>query len=251
MQRRMGRSFIYKRLGLLGYNNLPSITILMNMRRNVPLFPTADQVASLLSAFRIDLSADQLAKIQEYIRLLLKWNQRVSLTSIIDPLEIVSRHFGESLFVCSLLSVENCRLADLGSGAGFPGLALKIARPGLQLTMIESNRKKCTFLSEIVRSLGLKYVEILPMRFDDIRAAADFEIITARAIGGFPGILRWTETALTRRGHLILWLGGEDTTKISSTRGWIWQPAIKIPDSQRRFVLIGRPRSEGSLLDAR
>ncbi len=212
----------------------------MNVKRQ--FLPTDDQVASSLLPFGVHALAEENVKIREYIRLLWKWNQSVSLTSIVDPLEILVRHFGESMFVCSLLPVENCRLADLGSGAGFPGLALKIACPGLHLILIESNMKKCAFLSEVVRALELTNVEVLPIRFDTIRATPGFaEIITARAIGGLSGILRWAKSALTHRGHAIFWLGGEDTTKVSSSPGWIWQPAVKIPESQRRFVLIGRP----------
>ena len=206
---------------------------------------TDDQVVRTLSPFQLQPSVGQVAKIKEYVRLLLKWNQSVSLTSVVDPIEIVARHFGESVFAACLIPVENCRLADLGSGAGFPGLALKIACPSLRVVLIESNKKKCAFLSEIVRSLELENVEVLTMRFDEIRASQDFaEIITARAVGGFSGIFRWARTALTHRGHVILWVGGEDAKKISSIPGWIWRPAIKIPDSQRRFVLIGRPRPE-------
>ncbi len=212
------------------------------MSGNREFLLSGDQVKSSLAPFGVHLSVEQNLRTREYIRLLLKWNQSLSLTSIVDPLEILVRHFGESMFVCSLLPVENCRLADLGSGAGFPGLALKIACPGLHLILIESNMKKCAFLSEVVRALELTNVEVLPIRFDTIRATPGFaEIITARAIGGFSGILRWAKSALTHRGHAIFWLGGEDTTKISSSPGWIWQPAVKIPESQRRFVLIGRP----------
>src|SRR6202047_5406015 len=123
---------------------------------------TEDQIASSLAPFRVQLAADQITKIREYVRLLLKWNQSVSLTSVVDPVEILARHFGESMFVSGLLPVENCRLADLGAGAGFPGLALKIACPNLRLVLIESNKKKCAFLSEVVRSLELKAVEVLP-----------------------------------------------------------------------------------------
>jgi len=209
---------------------------------------TEDQIASSLAPFRVQLAADQITKIREYVRLLLKWNQSVSLTSIVDPVEILARHFGESMFVSCLLPVENCRLADVGSGAGFPGLALKIACPGLHLTLIESNRKKCAFLSEVVSALELTSVEVLPTRFDEIRVSPDLsEIIAARALGGFPDLLRWAKAALTRRGHAILWLGGEDATKVSSAPGWIWQPAVKIPESQRRFILVGRPVPEPTL----
>jgi len=213
---------------------------------------TDDQILSTLTPFRVRPSTDQIAKIQEYVRLLLKWNQSVSLTSVVDPAEILSRHFGESMFVSCLISVENCRLADLGAGAGFPGLALKIACPNLRLILIESNKKKCAFLSEVVRSLELKDVQVLPLRFDETRVATDFaDIITARAVGRFPNILRWVKGALARRGHVILWLGAEDTTKVPATPGWIWQPAVKIPESQRRFVLIGRPSPEGNAQSSR
>lgn len=217
----------------------------MNKRAKNTVSLTDERIASTLSPFRVLLSADQSIKIREYIRLLLEWNQAVNLTSIVDPVEILARHFGESMFVCSLLPVENCRLADVGSGAGFPGLALKIACPDLPVVLIESNKKKCAFLSEAVSALELTKVEILPARFDEIRVASGFaEIVTARALGGFPNFLRWTRSALAKGGHAILWLGGEDTTKVSGTPGWIWQPAIRIPESQRRFIVIGRPKPE-------
>jgi 16S rRNA (guanine527-N7)-methyltransferase len=209
---------------------------------------TDDQILSTLAPFRVLPTTDQIAKIQEYVRLLLKWNQSVSLTSVVDPVEILARHFGESMFVSCLIPVENCRLADLGAGAGFPGLALKIACPNLRLILIESNKKKCAFLSEVVRLLELKDVEVLPLRFEDTRVATDFaDTVTARAVGRFPDILRWVKGALAPRGHVILWLGAEDTTKVSAAPGWIWQPAVRIPESQRRYVLIGRPNPEEDL----
>jgi 16S rRNA (guanine527-N7)-methyltransferase len=218
------------------------------MRAKETYSPTDELIVSTLSPFQIQLSAGQIAKIQEYIRLLLKWNQSVNLTSVVDPAEILARHFGESMFICSLMPVEKCRLADIGSGAGFPGLALKIACPEFRLTLIESNKKKCAFLSEAVRALELENVEVMPIRFEEARVAPDFaELVTARAVGGFSDILRWAKTALARRGHVILWLGGEDATKVSCTPGWIWKPAVKMPESQRRFVLIGRPSPGGNL----
>jgi len=118
------------------------------MRTKVTYSLTEDRIISTLSPFRVHLTAGQIAKIQEYIRLLLKWNQSVSLTSVVDPVEIWPAISGESMFICCLMPVEKCRLADIGSGAGFPGLAVKIACPEIHLTLIESNKKKCAFLSE-------------------------------------------------------------------------------------------------------
>jgi 16S rRNA (guanine527-N7)-methyltransferase len=200
------------------------------------------KICEVLSPFAIYPSDDQIARIREYTFLLLKWNRSVSLTSITDPAEIVGRHFGESMYASTLLPVENCRLVDIGTGAGFPGLALKIASPSIKVILIESNRKKCAFLSEIVRSLGLNDVEILPERFENIRPetiSANF--ITSRAVGEFKQLLRWSINALPPRGHLMVWVGSEESTRIAKTSGWIWQPTVRIPDSQRRFILIGRP----------
>jgi 16S rRNA (guanine527-N7)-methyltransferase len=206
------------------------------------------QICDALSPFAISPSEDQIAKIREYMLILLKWNRSISLTSIKDPVEIVGRHFGESLFASKLLPVENCRLADVGTGAGFPGLALKIACPSLRITLIESNRKKCAFLSEVVRNLKFSDVEIRHERFEQIRPeAVSANIITSRAVGEYRQLLSWSRSALARRGHLILWVGAEDSARITRTPAWTWQPAVRIPDSQRRFVLIGRPIEVASL----
>ena len=208
----------------------------------VPIVIGDRQICEALAPFAIIPNDDQVAKIRQYMVLLLKWNRSVSLTSVTDPVEIVGRHFGESMYASKLLPVENCRLADVGTGAGFPGLALKIACPSLQVTLIESNKKKCAFLSEVVRALGFSDVEIRPERFEEIRPETVLaKLITCRAVGEFKQLLRWSTNALIRRGHLLLWVGSEDSIRISRTPGWTWQPAVRIPDSQRRFILIGRP----------
>lgn len=200
------------------------------------------QICQALSPYDISPSDDQISKIRAYTLLLLRWNRSVGLTSITDPVEIVGRHFGESMYGSRLLPMENCRLVDIGTGAGFPGLALKIACPGIQLTLIESNKKKCAFLSEVIRILEFTGVEIRPERFEEIRPeTVPANIVTSRAVGEFKQLLRWSASALVHRGHLILWVGSEDSTRIASTPGWNWQPAVRIPDSQRRFILIGRP----------
>jgi 16S rRNA (guanine527-N7)-methyltransferase len=199
------------------------------------------QIGRATAPFGIALKSDQVAMVREYIQLLWKWNKSISLTTVTDPDEILSRHFGESMFAAKVRPVENCRLADVGSGAGFPGLALKILIPSVKLVLIESNKKKCAFLSEVVRTLGLKDVEILPERFEQIRPETlPLDLVSARALGEFKELLPWSASAIVPGGNLLLWLGSEDTTRIASNQKWQWEPAIKIPDSQRRFLLVGR-----------
>ncbi len=200
------------------------------------------EIEGILGSFGISLVADQVDEIREYTSLLLKWSRSVSLTAITDPAQIVTRHFGESIFVAKLLPVENCRLADVGTGAGFPGLAIKIAFPTVRVVLIESNKKKCAFLHEVIRSLELTDVQVVSERFEEIRPeTVQTDLITARAIGEFKPLLRWSAQALATWGHILLWVGSEDSTRISQMPGWTWQPAVHIPESQRRFLLLGRP----------
>ena len=213
-----------------------------------PLSPSASSDLSLpkireaLSAFQVSVTDEQAAHIREYVFVLLKWNRSVSLTSVTDPIEIIRRHFGESMFGAKLLAVENCRLADFGTGAGFPGLGLKIAVPSVELVLVDSNKKKCAFLGEVVRALGLSGVEIISERFEQIRPEnLRVEVVTSRAVGEFKSLLRWSVAGLTERGHVMLWIGAEDATRITRDTNWSWQPAVPLPDSQRRFILIGRP----------
>jgi 16S rRNA (guanine527-N7)-methyltransferase len=205
---------------------------------------TNRQICDALSPYAVSPTDGQIAHIRAYLELLLKWNRAISLTSIQDPSEIVGRHFGESMFAAKLLPVENCRLADVGTGAGFPGLALKISCPSLHLSLIESNKKKCAFLAEVVRTLEFSGVEIHPERFEQIRPEiVRANIIVSRAVGEFKQLLGWSAGALAQRGHIMIWVGAEDAARIAGNSNWIWQPAVHIPDSQRRFILIGRPLS--------
>ncbi|HTC61223.1 MAG TPA: 16S rRNA (guanine(527)-N(7))-methyltransferase RsmG [Candidatus Saccharimonadales bacterium] len=209
-----------------------------------PVLPISNQqISQALSVFGISASNEQIAKIREYVLLLLKWNQSISLTTVTDPDEIVSRHFGESMFANKVIPVENCRLADVGTGAGFPGLPLKILSPAVELVLIESNKKKYAFLSEVVRNLGLKGIEIVPDRFEQIRAETlQVDLISSRALGDFKELLRWSARALKPGGNILLWVGAEDATRLATNSSWIWEPATRIPDSQRRFILLGRPK---------
>ena len=206
------------------------------------------EIRAALNPYGFAPSDEQCAKIRAYTDLLLRWNRALNLTTVTRPAEIVGRHFGESIFTSKLLPVENCRLVDIGTGAGFPGLPLKIAEPSIDLVLIDSNKKKCAFLAEVARALALSGVEIRAARFEDIQPGGiEARLITARAVGEFKALLQWSRRAFSRRGHIVLWLGGEDAARISTDPNWIWQPATKIPESQRRFVLIGR--SSGASLE--
>jgi len=200
-----------------------------------------DAIRIALAPFGISLNPDQTRQVRDYTKLLAKWNQQLSLTTIVDPVEIVARHFGESMFAACLEDLQNGRLADLGTGAGFPGLALKIFRPNLQVFLIESNKKKCAFLAEVLRALGLNGVEIRNARFEDLDFQPGFaDFVAARAIGDFRTLLSFAQRALSQSGRVILWVGYDDSLRLSNASGWTWMPPAHIPESRRRFIMIGR-----------
>src|SRR5271155_4420811 len=119
------------------------------MTATSPVVLSAETIRRALGEFQLDVNEQQVIYIQQYMKLLLAWNDKINLTAIRDPLEILHRHFCESMFGAVAVPVEFGRLADIGSGAGFPGIPMKILRPELELILVESNIKKGTFLAEV------------------------------------------------------------------------------------------------------
>ena len=199
------------------------------------------QIAEILRPYGVSVDVGLCNQIRTYIALLLKWNATVSLTTVTDPVEICRFHFGESIFAASAVDVRGGRLADVGSGAGFPGLPLRMASPAITLTLIESNARKAAFLSEVVRSLELEGVEVFRGRMEDHKPDKPYDWVTARALGQHDNLLRWAKGNLTGSGKVVLWVGEDDANRISQTPEWEWRRPILIPGSKRRFLLVGSP----------
>lgn len=181
-------------------------------------------------------------KVWNYMNLLELWGKRMPLTSIRDPEQIVRLHFGESIFALSLVGDRHGRLADVGSGAGFPGLALKLAAPDLHVTLIESNKKKCAFLHEVVRELSVREADVVPVPFSSARIEdGSLSFVTCRALGQHQAVMKWATAKLKPHGFALLWLGREDSAQISRTAGWTWDEPRLIPRTTGRFILMGAP----------
>ena len=187
-------------------------------------------------------ASDELAdRIVAYTDLLLRWNRRISLTAVTRPGEILRFHFGESLFAISAAGVREGRLADFGSGAGFPGVPLAMAVPGSATVLIEANARKAAFLSELSRVIGLDNISVHAGRAETVESSEKFDFITARAVGGYEGLLSWTRQRLSSAGALVLWLGAKDVAELRRMSAWNWREPVRVPGSRERFILKGSP----------
>jgi len=197
-----------------------------------------------LRDFQITLSDAQVTCIQQYTRILRHWNEKLNLTAIKDPLEILHRHFCESMYAAVAVPINSGRLADIGSGPGFPGLPLKILRPELQLVLVESNIKKGTFLAEVIRELGLLNARVLISRYEELgEELAPLDFVCSRAVGEFGPFLDWAASDGVSAGRVILWIGGRDLDEARKSVQWDWQKPIPVPQSLRRYLLVGSKRT--------
>ncbi len=139
-----------------------------------------EQIGELLDPYYASPTTLLLDQLSVYLELLMKWNARTNLTAIRTPREIVSRHFGESLFTAIHLPAAKS-LLDFGSGAGFPGLPIQLALPLMEVTLGESQRKKGTFLREVVRALGIT-TKVWVDRVENMPTECRFDVVTLRAV---------------------------------------------------------------------
>jgi 16S rRNA (guanine527-N7)-methyltransferase len=196
------------------------------------------RIAELLQPFlgREELSPEQLQNLSDYLVLLLRWNAKTNLTAVREPEEIVARHFGESLFLAAAVGREAHTAIDLGSGAGFPGVPLKIYSPRLAVTLIESQNKKATFLKEVVRNLTLTNINVFSGRAEGSRLKAD--LVTLRAVEKFEQAVLTAADLLSPRGKLALLIGGSQADSAGRLLTSFTTEVLPVPASRERILLI-------------
>jgi 16S rRNA (guanine527-N7)-methyltransferase len=205
------------------------------------------RIGELLQPFFADAepSSQLLDRLQIYLDLLLRWNARVNLTAVRDPEQIVTRHFGESLFAAQVLArhpgfQSANSLADVGSGAGFPGIPIKLLVPEIQLTLIESQNKKATFLREGIRVLGLEDANVFCGRAEDWQQTAG--VVTLRAVEQFARVLPLAASLVSEDGLLVLLIGAEQIKvahQVTPGR-WKWSDPVAIPNSVARRIVVAQ-----------
>lgn len=214
-------------------------------------------MAELLAPFLPETGDSILAALSAYLDLLLRWNARLNLTAVREPEEIVRRHFGESLFAAARLFSGDPApaadwLLDLGSGAGFPGVPIKLYAPGLRLVLLESKYRKAIFLRELARALRLRDAQVFSGRAQDFPAppASAPVTLTLRAVERFEQILPAAARLLAGDGRaaqpdlpkrrLALLIGASQIAAAKTILpGFAWVDPVPVPLSSSRVLLVG------------
>ena len=182
------------------------------------------------------LSVHQVAQLYEHYQLLERWNKKINLTSIEGGRELVIRHYCESLFFAARLPDDDAgSIADIGSGAGFPGVPIAILRPSSQVTLIESNRRKAVFLREATR--GLENVNVISDRAENL--SDSYSILVSRAVN--PAEVVSLVPRLAPRIGLML--GESDFSALLPVKHIAWSETIRLPWGDRRICVYGDARS--------
>ena len=204
----------------------------------------ADVAASLEQGLAaMSLPADLAGPLLQYLALLDRWNKTYNLTAIRDPREMVTRHLLDSLAMAPFFSTGT--LADLGTGPGLPGIPLAITHPGLQVTLVESNGKKCRFMREAVRKLGLSNARVAESRAEALDEPGAYDNLTARAMDTLAGIIAVGGHLLRSGGRLLAMKGVVPHEEIAALpAGWQVESItpLQVPGlvGERHLVVVGR-----------
>ena len=159
-----------------------------------------------LLKLNIKLTDYQLEQLEEYYKLLVEWNEKINLTAIIEKESVYLKHFYDSLTLSKIINLnEDLSVCDIGTGAGFPGIVLKIAFPNLKITLVDALNKRINFLNLVIEKLNLKDIKAVHGRMEEyaINHVEEYDIITARAVSHLSNLLEFGASACKIGGHLV------------------------------------------------
>ena len=160
---------------------------------------------------------ENLKKLNQFYRLLIDWNNKINLTRITDKEEVYLKHFYDSLTLTKEVDLTRIKtLCDVGTGAGFPGIVLKIFYPNLKITLIDSLQKRVKYLQEIIKELELKDIVAIHMRAEDYNNT--FEVVTARAVANIEKLLKYTMHLVNDNGKLVAMKGNIEEELTEKTK---------------------------------
>ncbi len=193
-----------------------------------------EKIAPLCSEFGIEITPDITEKLNLYGNLLLEWNEKINLTAITEPEDVLYKHFYDCiLFFKNSLVPENAKIIDVGTGAGFPGLVLKIVRPDLEVTLLDSLNKRINFLNEVIDKLGLKGITAVHSRAEDGGKNSlyreKYDIACARAVAAMPILMEYCVPFVKIGGQFIAMKGPSVKDELALCNNAIKQLGVEKP----------------------
>lgn len=196
----------------------------------------------------IELTKEQLNQLDKFYKLLIEWNNKINLTRIVDEEEVYLKHFYDSLTIVKVVDLkEKKTLCDVGTGAGFPGVVLKIVYPNLKVTLVDSLLKRVNYLNEIIKELELTDIEAIHVRGEDFRG--NFDVVTSRAVANIEKLIKYTMHLIDNNGVFIALKGNIDNELIDPVKQKIEKKykiikiekfKLPIEESQRSILVIKR-----------
>lgn len=235
-------ALLYKKLRLptLKYSVIITITIIMHAGARMEI---DEKIITKLSNLGYDCTVEEAELLGIYMEFLVDYNKKVNLTAIIDEDEIIVKHFADSLAALKDIPY-GARHIDIGSGAGFPAVVLKIFRPDLDVTMVESNGKKVLFLEKLIERLGLQGIRAVKMRAEEVARSTDresFDSVSARAVTELNKLTEYT-LPLIKKGACLYAYKGKSEEELERAKDAIAKLKGKLREN-RVYTLDGQSRS--------
>lgn len=199
--------------------------------------------------FDSQMAEHHIINFEQYLGLLLKWNRAYNLTAANDPIEVYEKHFADSATPLQFIP-RRAKIADIGTGAGFPGVPIKILRDDINVTLVEATAKKVNFCEHVIRELGLKGIRIIGGRAEDskvLKKAGRFDVVISRATLTLPAYVKVGAPYLKNGGRLIAMMGADWSDELDKAIPQVKKMGLKLtrvheyvlPVSQnKRAILI-------------
>ena len=192
----------------------------------------------------VELTEDQLNKLNRFYELLKNWNEKMNLTRIIEEEDVYLKHFYDSLTIARVVNLkEKETLCDVGTGAGFPGLVIKIVYPNLKVTLVDSLLKRVKYLNDVIKQLNLKNIEAIHVRGEDFRGS--FDVVTSRAVANIEKLLDYTMHLVNKNGVFVAMKGNIDKEITPEIKQKIEKKYII---EKIEYFLLPKERSQRSII---
>ena len=194
----------------------------------------------------IELTEEQLNKLDQFYHLMLEWNEKINLTRITEEQDVYLKHFYDSLTLNKVVDLKNTKtLCDVGTGAGFPGIVLKIVFPNLKITLIDSLQKRVNYLNEVIKELDLKEIEAIHSRGEDYKGS--FDVVTSRAVANIQSLVDYTMHLVSKEGIFVAMKGNIEEELTEEVKNKLQRKynilkieefTLPIEESKRSFIVM-------------